>query len=139
MFGDNQSVVTNSTLPHSQLNKRHNALCYHRVREAMACKDLLGFYHVKGENNPADILSKHWGFQQVWPQLKSLLFWAGETKDIPDEAASKKTLSANSTILRARGEYYNSHHIGSSVAHLYGRDHIAREIFFLEFPTPDSP
>jgi len=33
LFGDNQSVVTSSTLPHSKLNKRHNALCYHKVRE----------------------------------------------------------------------------------------------------------
>jgi hypothetical protein len=33
MFGDNQAVVSNSTIPHSSLNKRHNALAYHRVRE----------------------------------------------------------------------------------------------------------
>ena len=36
MFGDNQSVVTSSTIPHSGLNKWHNALSYHRVREAIA-------------------------------------------------------------------------------------------------------
>ena len=29
MFGDNQSVVTSSTIPESALNKRHNALSYH--------------------------------------------------------------------------------------------------------------
>ena len=33
---DNQSVVTNSSVPTSVLNKRHNAICYHRVREAQA-------------------------------------------------------------------------------------------------------
>ena len=31
-FGDNKSVVTNSTIPQSILNKRHNMLSYHRVR-----------------------------------------------------------------------------------------------------------
>ena len=31
MFGDNKSVITSSTIPHSSLNKRHNALSYHRV------------------------------------------------------------------------------------------------------------
>jgi hypothetical protein len=31
MFGDNESVITSSTIPHSSLNKRHNALSYHRV------------------------------------------------------------------------------------------------------------
>jgi hypothetical protein len=29
MFGDNQAVVMNSSIPHSSLNKRHNALSYH--------------------------------------------------------------------------------------------------------------
>jgi hypothetical protein len=38
MFGDNQSVTTASSIPHSSLNKRHNALYYHRVREAIASK-----------------------------------------------------------------------------------------------------
>jgi len=33
---DNKSVVTNSSVPTSVLNKRHNAICYHRVREAQA-------------------------------------------------------------------------------------------------------
>ena len=31
---DNKSVVVNSSVPASVLNKRHNAICYHRVREA---------------------------------------------------------------------------------------------------------
>jgi hypothetical protein len=43
MFGDNQAVVTNSTIPHSSLNKRHNALSYHRVREMISAK-ILGYY-----------------------------------------------------------------------------------------------
>ena len=36
LFGDNKSVVTSSTTPHSTLNKRWNALSYHKVREAVA-------------------------------------------------------------------------------------------------------
>src|SRR5512138_19256 len=43
MFGANQSVVTNATIPHSQLNKRHLALAYHKVREAVA-SNMLNFY-----------------------------------------------------------------------------------------------
>ena len=35
LFGDNRSVVTSSTLPHSPLGKRHNILAYHQVREAI--------------------------------------------------------------------------------------------------------
>jgi hypothetical protein len=76
MFGDNQSVITSSTLPHSRLSKRHNALSYHRVREAIVA-GILGFFHIKGEDNPADILSKHCGHPQMWPHTKPLLFWMG--------------------------------------------------------------
>ena len=38
MFGDNKSVVMSSTITQSILNKRHNMLSYHRVREAIAAK-----------------------------------------------------------------------------------------------------
>ena len=44
LFGDNRSVLTSSTLPHSTLGKRHNILAYHQVREAIA----------------AEILAYHW-------------------------------------------------------------------------------
>ena len=40
MFGDNKSVVMRSTVPQSILDKRHNMLSYHRVREAIAAKIL---------------------------------------------------------------------------------------------------
>ena len=57
MFGDNQSVVTSSTIPHSRLNKRHQALSYHRVRECIAAK-IIRFFHVRSEENPSDIMTK---------------------------------------------------------------------------------
>jgi hypothetical protein len=81
MFGDNQSVVTNSTIPHSSLNKRHNALSYHRVREMIAAK-ILGYYWIDGKSNPADIVSKHWSYPQVWHLLKPILFYSGDTGDL---------------------------------------------------------
>ena len=31
------------------------------------------------KSNPADILSKHWEFATVWPMLKPILVWRGET------------------------------------------------------------
>ena len=77
MFGDNQSVITSSTLPHSGLNKRHNALSYHRVREAIAAK-ILRFFHIDGTNNPADVLSKHCAYPAAWPLIQPLLFWRGK-------------------------------------------------------------
>jgi hypothetical protein len=82
-FGDNQSVVTSSTIPHSALSKRHNALAYHRVREAIAAK-ILVFSFIEGSKNPADVLSKHSGYPQFWPLIRPLLFWRGNTMEWPD-------------------------------------------------------
>ena len=82
MFGDNQSVVTSSTIPHSSLNKRHNALSYHRVREAVAA-GIVRFHFKRGKTNPADVLSKHTGHADAWPLVKPMLFWQGNTMDAP--------------------------------------------------------
>ena len=60
MFGDNRSVLTSSTIPQSILNRRHNILSYHRVREAIATK-ILEFHWCSSDQNKSDILSKHWG------------------------------------------------------------------------------
>jgi len=81
MFRDNKSVMDSSTIPHSKLHKRHNALSFHHVQEAIAA-GILAFYHIEGTENPADILSKHWGYQQIWRLLHLLLFWKGDTRTI---------------------------------------------------------
>ena len=81
MLGDNKSVVDSSSKPHAVLHKRHTALSFHRVREAIASKVIV-FHHINGDINPADILSKHWGYQQIWPMLQALLFWQGDTMDL---------------------------------------------------------
>ena len=56
-FGDNESVVNTASVPHSKLGKRHNILSYHRTREAIAA-GIIHFHWLKGDSNPADILSK---------------------------------------------------------------------------------
>ena len=57
VFNDNQSVVTNSSVPSSVLNKRHNAICYHRVREAQAAGTIMVGW-ISGEYNLADLFTK---------------------------------------------------------------------------------
>ena len=78
MFGDNRSVVTSSTIPNSTISKRHHLASYHQVREAIAAK-YISFHWKDGKSNPTDILSKHWEFATVWPMLKLILFWRGDT------------------------------------------------------------
>ena len=84
LFGDNESVVTSATIPHSQLGKRHVALSYHYTREAIASK-MVDFHHIPGDINPADILSKHWGHSQVYETLRPLFFYRGDTTDLLTE------------------------------------------------------
>ena len=82
MFGDNQSVVTSSTIPHSSLSKRWNALSYHRVYEAIA-GGWLRFEHIPGTENPADILTKILPWYKLRVFVKPMLLWKGDTVDAP--------------------------------------------------------
>jgi hypothetical protein len=78
LFGDNESVVNGAQLPTSKLHKRHLMLSYHYVREALAAGEFV-YAFVNGKDNPSDILSKHWSHKDVWPMLKAILFWRGDT------------------------------------------------------------
>ena len=64
--------------PIDAYSKRHHLVSYHQVKEAIAPK-YISFHWKDGKSNPADILSKHWEFATVWPMLKPILFWRGET------------------------------------------------------------
>jgi hypothetical protein len=75
MFGDNESVINSSS------HERHNALSFHYVHEAIASGYVVLTY-LPGKFNPADILSKHWGYQTIWPILKPILFFHGDTADL---------------------------------------------------------
>ena len=91
LFGDNEAVVTSASVPDSVLGKRHHGLAYHYTREAIAA-GITAFHHLAGALNPADILSKHWGYQQVWPILQPIMFWRGDTAKLllPDESEQAK-------------------------------------------------
>ena len=78
MFGENKSVVDSASILASTLSKKSTLASYHRVREAIAA-GYLQFNWKDGKSNPAEILSKHWEFANIWPLLKSLLFWKGDT------------------------------------------------------------
>ena len=77
MFGDDKSVVTSSTIPQSILNKRHNMLSYHRVREAIAAK-ILEFHLCSSRQNRSDILCKHWDYTKVKDTVRQLFDYQGD-------------------------------------------------------------
>ena len=57
LLGDNNSVVLNTTMPSSVLKKKHCAVSYHKIREAIAA-GIVKFSHISTEDNYADILTK---------------------------------------------------------------------------------
>jgi len=63
MLGDNKSVILNTTVPSSVLNKKHVACNYHCVCEAVAAQ-ILTFVHVNTNKNLADIMTKPLGKTQ---------------------------------------------------------------------------
>ena len=83
LFGDNKTVVNGASLPPAKLHKRHLMLSYHYLREAMATGEYV-YSFVNGKDNPSDILTKHWAHKDVWPMIRALLFYRGDTLDLHD-------------------------------------------------------
>jgi hypothetical protein len=57
MFCDNESVVKSSKCPESTLQKKHNVIAYHRVREAQVAKTV-AISHIARTATPVDIFMK---------------------------------------------------------------------------------
>ena len=57
VFCDNEAVVKNSTVPESTLKKKHNAISYHRTREAQA-SGTIRIAKEPGTTNLADLFTK---------------------------------------------------------------------------------
>ncbi len=97
LFGDNKSVVTSSTIPHSSLSKRWNALSYHRCREAIAA-GYVRFEHISGVENPSDVLTKPLPHYKARVFTDPLLFWKGETQQENDPQLGGKPEGSDEMI-----------------------------------------
>jgi hypothetical protein len=73
VFCDNNSVVINATIPTSPLKKKHNAIAYHRVREAIAA-GVIRVAKVKSEENLAVVFTKPLSGQKL-RYLISRILW----------------------------------------------------------------
>jgi hypothetical protein len=56
----------------------------------MIAAKILGYYWIDGKISPADIVSKHWAYTQIWHLLKPLLFYSGDPGDLIEPAEEKK-------------------------------------------------
>jgi hypothetical protein len=54
-FGNNMSLINNTSKPDSQLRKKSNLIFFHAVREAVAMKEIMTELSV---TNPADLFTK---------------------------------------------------------------------------------
>jgi len=73
VFCDNQGVVNNTTSPESVLTKKHNQICYHRVREAISA-NIIRIAKEDSATNLADILTKPLGLPQQCFLLQCILY-----------------------------------------------------------------
>ena len=55
-------------------------LSFHRVKEVTSDK-IENCLFVNGKVDPADVLTKHWAYHDIWPKLKPILFWLGDTME----------------------------------------------------------
>ena len=72
-FCDNHGVVLNSSRPGSTLQKKHNAINYHVVREA-ATAGILRVGKEDGSMNLADLLTKVLTVQKRWDLCYSIMW-----------------------------------------------------------------
>ena len=106
VWGDNESQVTSSTFPYARLNKRHNILSYHFVRN-MVAKGFIHISHIPSKYNLADILSKHWSHQASYNNLiKPLLNFHSDADDLI-ESVEISTLAQHGITITPLDDKYD--------------------------------
>ena len=73
IFGDNLSVILSASNPRHDLSKKHVAISFHVVREAIAA-GIIEPYWLKGEHNMSDIMTKQIPRHEFLRHLK-YLYW----------------------------------------------------------------
>ena len=83
LLGDNRGMIQNCSLMSSQLKKKHNAIAFHRIREAVAC-GIIALGHVRSENNLADICTKGLSGVKLHSIAKRILFRSTDSGECQD-------------------------------------------------------
>jgi hypothetical protein len=81
--------VQNSSVPESTLSKRHNAICYHRVREAQAA-EIIKVGWIEGIRNLADLFTKTTLAINTRDAIVSKIFDNNATKVIDEKESEVK-------------------------------------------------
>jgi hypothetical protein len=70
---DNDTVIKNSTIPSSTLQKKHNAICYHFVRESVAAQ-IIRIAYIPSSENLADMFTKILGASKLKAFIQNILY-----------------------------------------------------------------
>jgi hypothetical protein len=81
VYGDNMSVIYNTSRPESTLKKKSNEICYHFARESVAMGESLTA-HVRSEDNPADLCTKIIPGGQKRSRLVSMIMYNTSNVDV---------------------------------------------------------
>ena len=74
IYGDNKSVLYNSTLPESTLKKKSNSIAYHFVRDGTA-RDEWRLAYVSTHANPSDLMTKAVPGGEKRQSLVRMILW----------------------------------------------------------------
>jgi len=74
MYGDNQSVLANTSVPDSTLKKKSNSIACHFVREGCAHDEWRTTY-VRSADNPADLMTKPLPSGEKRSRFVCMLLW----------------------------------------------------------------
>ena len=85
VYGDNMSVIYNTSRPESTLKKKSNSICYHAVREAVASGELLTT-HCKTGDNHSDMMTKVLYGQKKRDNVSRILYDIYDHDDGPSPA-----------------------------------------------------
>ena len=73
VYGDNQSVLVNSSVPASTLKKKSQLIAFHFVREGCAADEWCTTY-VNTNLNVADLMTKPLAGEKRWSFVRMLLY-----------------------------------------------------------------
>ncbi len=73
VVADNDTMVKNSTIPSVTLHKKHNTICYHFVREAVAAQ-IIRLAYIPSHQNLADMFTKALGATKLHNFCQKILY-----------------------------------------------------------------
>jgi hypothetical protein len=85
LVGDNRGMIQSTSLMSSQLKKKHNAIAYHRIREATAM-GIVSLVHIRSEFNLADICTKALNGPRLHSLCKDLLFCTSDSGECQSDS-----------------------------------------------------